>query len=70
MIVYDVFTREGCRGEDHGDGSFIYRGEPGETWVATVSSKKVAVENYCQLEVHVIRDRIGTASECEDLDAP
>lgn len=69
MIVYDIFSREGViRLDNHGDGSFRYRGVPGETWIATVSSKEVAVESYCQTDVYVIRDRIGTAAECEDLD--
>lgn len=68
MIVYDIFSREGIRLIDHGDGSFVNRGIPEETWMATVSNKETAVERYCQNEVCVIRDREGQASECEDLD--
>ena len=65
--VWDIFIREGWRSEDHGDGSRVWIGAPGETWIATVSSKAIAVEHYCREEVCVIRDREGLLSECEDL---
>jgi len=68
MIVYDIFFREGFTLDDHSDGSPIWRGIPGETWVATVSNKTTAVDRYCQNELCVIRDREGDAAECEDLD--
>ncbi len=68
MKVWDVFDRDGMVSHEHGDGSRVYRGSPGETWIATVSSKEVAVEHYCQDAVCVIRDREGVSSECEDLD--
>ena len=66
MKVWDVFDREGWVRYEHGDGSRVYGGSPGETWIATVSSKEVAVKYYCQKEVYVIRDREGVPAECED----
>ena len=67
-MVFDVFTREGWSiGEDHA-GNKICLGPPGETWLATLSDKELAVDLYSKDEIVVIRPREGEASECEDLD--
>jgi len=68
MIVYDIFEHDGVRLDDCEDtGERRYLGT-GEVWVATVSSKEVAVEYYCRDAVNVVRPREGEVSECEDLE--
>ncbi len=63
MIVYDIFERDGFPSPytDRFYGT-------GEVWVATVSSKEVAVDHYCRDALNVVRPREGDASDCEDLD--